>query len=102
MAVVLGVTAFMMALGALWFTSEALKRIDGNAEAALMPRLRGIEGEIAVNAGDIAAMERRLTALERTVGALERAVMGTAPAGDPHPNVSVSVGATARSRPSLR
>jgi len=67
MAVVLGTLAFIMSLGALWLTSEALRRSDGMGEALVRPHLREVKSRLADNTAMLHSIDVRLETLERQV-----------------------------------
>jgi len=67
MAVVLGTLAFIMSLGALWLTSEALRRSDGMGEALVRPHLREVKSRLADNRATLHSIDVRLEKLEHQV-----------------------------------
>jgi len=67
MAVVLGTLAFIMSLGALWLTSEALRRSDGLGEALVRPHLREVKSRLADNRATPHSIDVRLETIERQV-----------------------------------
>lgn len=62
---VLAVTAFILALGALWFTSEAVARVDTRNDSVIRPYLGKINQSIDEKNKTILAMTMRIEQLER-------------------------------------
>ena len=71
MFAVISVFAFAMAFVAIWFTSEAVKRLDYNHEALLRPYLRKINVALDEHREASKAMQARLEALEKQVRILK-------------------------------
>jgi cell division protein FtsB len=67
MTAVLAVLAFVIAFGSIWFTSEALKRIDANNDAMLKPHLRKINAVVNANEETLKSLTRRFEKLEKQV-----------------------------------
>ncbi len=67
MTAVLAFTAFIMALGAIWFTSEAVARVDTRNDAVLKPYLRKIHDSIDENHQTLLALKIRMEHLESEV-----------------------------------
>jgi len=70
MGTVLGVLAFIMGLGAIWFTTEALKRMDDYGTALVKPFVKQMELSLSEARAQSLALEQRLEDLERKVGIL--------------------------------
>ena len=77
MATVVAVIAVLIALGALWFTSEVIKRFDGQARLLLKPELVAVNADLAHADQTVRTLERRVADLERQVRILRKT------AGDP-------------------
>jgi len=60
MAMVFGILGFIMGLTALWFTAEAVRRVDKNGEGLIRPHLRQIRSKIAETNTRISRLESRL------------------------------------------
>jgi hypothetical protein len=71
MFAVMSVISIAMAFVAIWFTSEALKRLDFNHEALLRPYLRKINAALDEHREASRAMQARLEALEKQVRILK-------------------------------
>lgn len=67
MTAVLAFTAFIMALGAIWFTSEAVARVDTRNDAVLKPYLRKVHESIDQNQQTLLALRVRMEHLESEV-----------------------------------
>lgn len=67
MTAVIGVLAFVMAFGAIWFTSEAVKRVDTRNDAMLRPHFRKINAAIDENRDALRSLQDRLAKLEKQV-----------------------------------
>jgi hypothetical protein len=63
MATVLGTLGFLMGLTSVWFTVEAVRRIDRSGEGLIRPHLRKIHTKITETNTRISRLESRL---ERT------------------------------------
>jgi hypothetical protein len=70
MGTVLGVLAFFMALGAIWFTTEALKRMDVYGTALVTPFVKQMELSLSEARAQTLVLDQRLIELERKVGIL--------------------------------
>ena len=70
MTAVIGVLAFVMAFGAIWFTSEAVKRIDTRNDAMLRPHFRKINAAIDENYQAVKSLQARLAKVEKLVHTL--------------------------------
>ena len=77
MAALVAVIAVLIALGALWFTSEVVKRFDGQARLLLKPELVAVNADLSHANQTVRTLERRVADLERQVRFLRKA------AGDP-------------------
>ena len=73
MTTVIAVLSFAMAFVAIWFTSEAVKRIDNNSDARLRPYFRKINQALDENRDAARAMQARLDKLEKQVRLLKLA-----------------------------
>ena len=71
MFAVISVFSFAMAFGAIWFTSEALKRLDFNQEALLRPYLRKINQAFDEQRDANRALQARVESLEKQVRVLK-------------------------------
>ena len=71
MGTVLAVFAFILSFGALWFTSEILKRIDGHTETAIKPHLKAFETSLGNHADALDRLSRRMDTLEVDVRTLK-------------------------------
>lgn len=71
MTAVLAVLAFIIAFGSIWFTTEALKRIDAHNDAMLKPHLRKIHAVIEAKDETLKSLTRRLEQLEKQVHLLK-------------------------------
>jgi hypothetical protein len=71
MIAVISVLAFSMAFGAIWFTSETIKRLDNNNEALIRPYLKKINATFDEHRDATRALLTRLEKLERQVQILK-------------------------------
>ena len=71
MTAVLAVLAFIIAFGSIWFTAEALKRIDAHNDAMIKPHLRKINAVIEAKDETLKSLTRRLEQLEKKVHLLK-------------------------------
>ncbi len=71
MTAVIGVLAFVMAFGAIWFTSEAVRRVDTRNDAMLRPHFRKINAALDENRDAVRALQARLATLEKQVHILK-------------------------------
>lgn len=71
MTAVLAVTAFIIALGAIWFTSEAVSRVDARNGAMVKPFLGKINASIDENHETLAAMKMTMARLEKEIRLLK-------------------------------
>lgn len=71
MTTVIAVLSFAMAFGAIWFTSEAVKRTDNNHDARLRPRFAKIDKALDENRDAVRALHARLEKLEKQVHLLK-------------------------------
>jgi small-conductance mechanosensitive channel len=65
MGIVLGTLGFFMGLTALWFTTEAVRRVDQAGEGLIRPHLRTIKSKIGDTNARISRLETRLENLEQ-------------------------------------
>ena len=70
MTTVIAVLSFIMAFGAIWFTSEALKRVDSYNDARLKPHLNKIHQAVGEVNETLAGLKGRLDLLEKKVHVL--------------------------------
>ncbi len=68
---VLAFLAFAMAFGAIWFTSEALRRVDTRNTAMLKPHLGKIHVLVDENKETIKSLKKRLDQMEKQVRILK-------------------------------
>ena len=73
MTTVIAVLSFAMAFGAIWFTSEAVKRIDNSNDAVLRPHFRKFNKALDENRDAIRDLLARLDKLEKQVHLLKLA-----------------------------
>lgn len=71
MTTVIAVLSFIMAFGAIWFTSEALKRVDSYNDARLRPHLKKIHQAVEEVHETLAGLKGRLDLLEKKVHVLK-------------------------------
>ena len=71
MAVLLGTLALVIALIAVWYTVEAVKRIDVRNEAAVRPHVSDIKRVVDEEARMLQAVSVRLEKIERDVRLLK-------------------------------
>jgi len=71
MTSVIAVLSFLMAFGAIWFTSEALKRVDGYSDARLKPHLNKINQVVGDVHETLDGLKERLSLLEKQVHILK-------------------------------
>lgn len=71
MTAVLAVTAFIIALGAIWFTSEAVSRVDARNGAMVKPFLGRINASVDKNHETLVAMKMRMERLEKEIRLLK-------------------------------
>ena len=71
MIAVIAVLSFVMAFGAIWFTTEALKRVDNYNDAKLKPHLnkihlafRGIDENLRAFKGRMELLEKQIHTLQ--------------------------------------
>ena len=71
MTAVIGVLAFVMAFGAIWFTSEAVKRVDTRNDTMLRPHFRKINAALDENQNAVRTLQARMAKLEKQVHILK-------------------------------
>ncbi len=71
MIAVIAVLSFIMAFGAIWFTSEALKRVDNYNDARLRPHLTKIHQAVGDVNESLNGLKKRLDLLEKKVHVLK-------------------------------
>ncbi|MDA1089606.1 MAG: hypothetical protein O3A85_04750 [Proteobacteria bacterium] len=71
MTTVIAVLSFTMAFGAIWFTSEALKRVDSFNAARLKPHMGKVHRAIDEFHETVLSLKRRMEALEKDVRMLK-------------------------------
>jgi len=64
MGAVLGTLGFVMGLASIWFTVEAIKRIDGHGDGMIRPHLKTFKMRMAQTNARIGDLEARLTRIE--------------------------------------
>lgn len=64
MATLLGGLAFLLALGALWFTAEILKRMDAAGTGKAGPEIAALKNTVAQRDRAIGVLEGRVATLE--------------------------------------
>ena len=64
MGAVLGMLGFVMGLASIWFTVEAVRRVDKAGEGLIRPHLRGLRSKIAETNARISRLETRLEQTE--------------------------------------
>ena len=69
MALLVGIVAFFMAFAALWFTSEALRRLEARNDAFLSAHHQGIAATLVKNEKVLNTLSKRLEILETEVQA---------------------------------
>lgn len=85
MAYLISVLSFVMAFGAIWFTSEAAKRNDMRGKALLKPHIGVFEEALQRSDARIKELERRLAASEREIKILRAKDAATVEREDPMP-----------------
>jgi peptidoglycan hydrolase CwlO-like protein len=73
MTTVLAICSLIIAFGALWFTSEVVKRLDNRAHAATMPHLQKALAAVGHAERAIEALARRVQDIETQIQKLQRA-----------------------------
>jgi hypothetical protein len=71
MIAVISVLSFALAFGAIWFTSEALRRVDNYNDAKLKPHLRKIHQIVDGVEESLRTVKGRLEVLESQVRTLK-------------------------------
>ena len=71
MTAVLAFLAFIMAFGAIWFTTEVLKRVDTRNDVMLKPHLRKITASVDKNYETLLSLMKRLEQIEKQVKILK-------------------------------
>lgn len=71
MTTVIAVLSFFMAFGAIWFTSEALKRVDSYNDARLRPHLKKVHQAVGEVWETLNGLKGRLDLLEKKVHVLK-------------------------------
>lgn len=61
---IFGVIGFIMSLVAIWFTTEAIRRVDKSGEGLIRPHLRAIKSKIGETNARISRLETRLENIE--------------------------------------
>ncbi|MBT3661503.1 MAG: hypothetical protein HOB37_15975 [Rhodospirillaceae bacterium] len=64
MGVVLGSLAIVISFSALWFTVEAVRRVDVHGDGMVRPHVRALKSRIAETNARMSELDRRLTQLE--------------------------------------
>ncbi|NQV84806.1 MAG: hypothetical protein HQ494_13415 [Rhodospirillales bacterium] len=73
MIAVISVLSFVLAFGAIWFTSEALRRVDNYNDAKLKPHLLKIHQTTNAVEDALRALKGRVELLEKQVHTLKLA-----------------------------
>lgn len=73
MTTVLAICSLIIAFGALWFTSEVVRRLDNRAHAAMMPHLQKALAAIGHADRAIEGLAKRVQDLDAQVQKLQRA-----------------------------
>lgn len=71
MIAVIAVLSFAMAFGAIWFTSEALKRVDSYNDARLKPHIGKVQRAIDEVQETVLSLRGRMEALEKDIRVLK-------------------------------
>jgi len=71
MIAVISVLSFVLAFGAIWFTSEALKRVDSYNDAKLRPHLLKVQQAANGVNETLQALNGRVELLERQIHTLK-------------------------------
>ena len=71
MIAVIAVLSFVMAFGAIWFTTEALKRVDNFNDAKLRPHLTKINQAVKGVNENMRTLKGRMELLEKQVHTLQ-------------------------------
>lgn len=71
MTTVIAVLSFIMAFGAIWFTSEALKRVDSYNDARLKPHIGKVYRTIDGVQETLMSLKERMELLEKQVRILK-------------------------------
>ncbi len=100
MVSILSALAFMMAFGAIWFTSEILKRVQHQNDIFLNAHVKNMKHTVTRSANAIRDMEKRLVALEKRVDGFNRGVEALATIGHDISSPRVSVADMERFIPS--
>ncbi len=64
MGTVLGIIGFLMGLTSIWFTTEAIRRVDKSGEGLIRPHVRGIKSKISETNARISRLESRIENME--------------------------------------
>ncbi len=72
MATLVALIAILIALGALWFTSEVIKRFDGHSRLLLKPEMGVVNAELAEARANAITLDRRVADLERQLRMVRR------------------------------
>lgn len=71
MTTVVAALAFIMAFGAIWVTTEILKRVDSRNEAWMKPHLKKMQAAVDQNHEALMALRQRMDILEKDVRVLK-------------------------------
>lgn len=71
MATTMGILALMTALGAIWFTSEILRRVRRRGDPSLDRHIRGLNETISRNDRALRTLNKRLAEVEAGVQGLK-------------------------------
>jgi predicted RNase H-like nuclease (RuvC/YqgF family) len=64
MGTILGIIGFVMGMTSIWFTTEAIRRVDKSGEGLIRPHLRGLKAKIGETNDRISRLETRLENME--------------------------------------
>ncbi len=71
MATTMGVLALLTALGAIWFTSEILRRVRGSSDPSLDRHIKGLSAIISRNDRALRTLNKRLAEVEAGIHGLK-------------------------------
>jgi len=80
METVMGVLSLFLALGAIWFTSEILKRLRQSHDPALDRHVYGLNAVIAQNDRALKMLNQRLREVEQGIQGLKSGMPASQPA----------------------
>jgi len=71
MTTVVAALAFIMAFGAIWVTTEILKRVDSRNDAWMKPHLKKVQAAVDQNHEALMALRQRIESLEKDIRVLK-------------------------------